>query len=70
MYLKWDVLLLADVFEKLRNNSLKDYGLYPSHCLSSPGLSRDAMLRMTKVELELISSLDMYIFFEEGTRGT
>ena len=46
--------LLADVFEKFRNNSLKNYGLCPSHYLSTPVLSSDAMLNMTKVELELI----------------
>ena len=49
LYLKCDVLLLADVFEKFRNNSLKNYGLYPSHYLSAPGLSWDAMLKMTKL---------------------
>ena len=37
--LYFDVLLLADVFEKLRNNSLKSYGLCPSRCLNAPGLS-------------------------------
>ena len=67
LYLKCDVLLVADVFEKFRNNSLKNYGLHPSHYLSTPVLSGDAMLNMTK--LELISDLDMYIFFEKGTRG-
>ena len=39
LYLKCDVLLLADVFEKFRKNSLKNYGLYPSHYLSTPGYS-------------------------------
>ena len=33
LYLKCHVLLLADVFEKFRNNSLKKYGLCPSHYL-------------------------------------
>ena len=69
LYLKCDVLLLADVFEKFRNNSLKNYGLCPSHYLSAPALSWDAMLNMTKVKLELIPDLDMYIFFEKGTSG-
>ena len=55
LYLKCDILLLADVFEKFRNNSLKNYGLCPSHCLSAPTLSCDAMLNMTKIKLELIS---------------
>ena len=58
-YLKCDVLLLADVFEKFRNNSLKNYGLCPSHYLSAPALSWNAMLNMTK--FKLIPSHDMYI---------
>ena len=37
-YLKCDVLLLADVFEKVRNDSLKNYGLCPSHYLSDPDM--------------------------------
>ena len=69
LYLKCDFLLLADVFEKFRNNSLKNYGLCPSHYLSTPALSWDAMLNMTKVEPELISDPDMYIFFEKVMRG-
>ena len=35
LYLKCDVLLFVDVFEKFRNNSLKNYGLCPSHYLSA-----------------------------------
>ena len=69
MYLKCDVLLLADVFEQFRNNSLKNYGLRPSHYLSTPTLSWDGMLNMPKVELELTSGANMYIFFEKGMRG-
>ena len=46
-YLKKDVLLLADVFEKFIDACLKHYGLDPCHYFSSPGLSWDAMLKMT-----------------------
>ena len=63
LYLKCDVLLLAGVFEKYRNNSIKNYGLCPSHYLSVQALSWDVMLNMTKVKLELIPDPDMYIFF-------
>ena len=70
LYLKCDVLLLADMLKKIRNNSLNNYGLCPSHYLSTPALSWDAMLNMTKVELELNTDPDVYIFFEKGlTRG-
>ena len=63
------MLLLADVFEKFRKNSLKNYGLCPSHYLSAPGLHWDEMLKMTKTELGLFPDLDIYIFFAKGTRG-
>ena len=65
LYLKCEVLLIADVFEKFRSNSLKSYGLCPSHYLSTLGLSQDAMLKMTKNRLELIPDPDMYIFSEK-----
>ena len=38
-YFKKDVLLLADVFEKLIGTCLKYYGLDPCHYFNSPGLS-------------------------------
>ena len=69
LYLKCDVLLLADVFQKFINNNLKYYGLCPNHHLSTPTLSWNAMLNMTKIKLELISDLYIHIFFENGMRG-
>ena len=68
-YLKKDVLLLADVFEKFIETCLKFYGLDPYHYYSSPGLSWDAMLKMTGVKLEKISNIDKYLFIEKGLRG-
>ena len=38
LHLKYHVLLLVDVFEKLKNNSLKNYGLCPINYLNIPGL--------------------------------
>ena len=66
-YLKKDVL--ADVFEKLISTNLKYYGLDPCHYFSAPGLSWDAMLKMTKIELEKRNDSDKYMFFEQGMRG-
>ena len=68
-YLKKDVLLLADVFEKFIDTCLKFYGLDPCHYFSSPGLNWDAMLKMTGVKLEKISNIDKYLFIEKGLRG-
>ena len=69
LHLKTDVLLLADVFEKFIKTCLDYYRLDPCHYFSSPGLSRDAMLKMTGIELELISDIDMHLFIEKGMRG-
>ena len=67
--LKCDVLLLAEVFEKFKKNSLKNYELCPRHYLSAPVLSWDAMLNMIKVELELISDPEMYRLHVQGIRS-
>ena len=69
MIIKKDVLLLADVFEKYIDTCLKHYGLDPCHYFSSPGLSWDAMLKMTNIELEKMSDIDKYWFIEKGLRG-
>ena len=65
LYLESDVLLLADVFENFRKTCLKHYKLDPCHYLTSPGLSWDAMLKMTEINLELISDIDMQLFVEK-----
>ena len=69
LYLKTDVLLLADVFKNFINTSLDYYGLDRCHYFSSPGLSWNAMLKITKIELELISDTDMHLLIEKGMRG-
>ena len=66
--LKKDVFVLADVFEKFIAACLKFYGLDLCHYFSSPGLSWDAMLKMTGVKLEKISGIDKYLFIEKGLR--
>ena len=57
LYLKCDVVLLADVLEKFTEFSLKNYGLCPSHYLSTPNLSWDTMLNLTKVSLNVFQML-------------
>ena len=69
LYLKTDVLLLADVFEKFISTCLDYYGLDPCHYCSIPGLSWSAILKMTGIELDLISDIDMHLFIEKGMRG-
>ena len=58
-YLKKDVWLLAAVFEKFIEMCLKFCKLDPGHYFSSPGLSWDAMLKMTCVKLDKVSDIDI-----------
>ena len=61
--------MLTDVFEKFIDTCLKYYELDPCHYFSAPGLSWDAISKMTDVKLEKISDIDIYLFIEKGLRG-
>ena len=69
LYLKSDVLLLADIFENFREQYLDTYGLDPAHYVSLPSSSWDAMQKMTGVRLDLLTDVEMLNFIEKGMRG-
>ena len=69
LYCRTDVLLLADVFETFRKTCMGQYNLDPAHYYTSPGLSWDALLKKTGVELELLTDYDQHLFIEKGMRG-
>ena len=48
---------------------MEDYGLDPSHYVSSPSLSWDATLKSTGIQLEKINNIDVHLFLENGMRG-
>ena len=60
LYLVSDVLLLTDVFENFRKACMQYYKLDPCHYFTSPGLSWDAMLKMTNIKLEVMTDIDMF----------
>ncbi len=53
LYLKTDVLLLADIFEKFYQMGLEYYKLDPAHYLTAASVAWDAMLLKTNIELDL-----------------
>ena len=69
LYVQSDTLLLSDVFETFRKTCIKEYELDPAYFVSTPGLSWEACLKLTKVKLELLTDLDMLLMFEIGIRG-
>ena len=69
LYVRNDTLVLADIFENLRQSCLKNYELDPAHFVSLPGLAWQACLKKTNVELELLTDYDMLLMVEEGYKG-
>ena len=69
LYLKTDVLLLGDVVKEFTNICHDKFGLDPFNYYTSPGFAWDCALKTSGVKLELLSNVDMYLFFEQGIRG-
>ena len=69
LYVQSDTNLLEDVFENFRDKCIEIYELDPAHFLSAPGLAWQACLKKTKVNLELLTDIDMLLMIEKGIRG-
>ena len=69
LYIKPDVILLANIFEAFRKVYLKNYGLNPAHFYTASRFAWKACLKKTRVRLELLLDPDMLLMFERGIRG-
>ena len=69
LYLKTDVLLLADVFLNFRETLMTTHKLDVCHYFTLPSYTWDAALMQTQVKLELLTDIDMILFFESAIRG-
>ena len=69
LYLKTDICHLSDIFQKFSDFAYQTYELDPRHSFTLPGFSWQSMLKMTKINLELISDPDMYLFLIDTIRG-
>ena len=64
-----DILLLADVLVAFRAMCLENYQIDPLHSYTVPGFAWQAALKMTGIELDLVSDKDMYLFLVSAKRG-
>ena len=56
-------------FKTFRKTCMRQYRLDPAHYYSSPGLSWDALLETTGVELELLTDYNQPLFIKKGLWG-
>ena len=69
LYLKSDVILLADVFEKFIKISVEEYGINPFYCVSLPGYTWQCGLKYTGINLQTLQDKDMILLLENNIRG-
>ena len=69
LYLTTDALIFEYIFEVFRDTCVSNYGLDPAHSFTSPGLAWQAALKMSDVQLDLFTDINMHLFIERGIRG-
>ena len=69
LHFQSNTLLLADVFENIRNKCIEIFELHPANFLSASGLAWQACLKKTEVKLELLTNIDMLLMVEKRIRG-
>ena len=69
LYLKDDVILLADVFEKFIKISIEEYGINPIYCVSLPGCIWQCGMKYTDIKLPTLQDKDLILTLENNIRG-
>ena len=69
LYAKSNTILLADIFGSFRNMCLKIHELDPANLFSASRLAWQAVLKKTKVKLDLFTDIEMLLMVESNIRG-
>ena len=69
LYLKSDVFLLADVFEKFIKISVEEFGINPLYCVSLPGYTWQCGMKYTDINLQTLQDKEMILLLENNIRG-
>ena len=67
-WVSWYICSMRYIFA-CWNKCTEIYKLDPAHFLFAPELAWQACLKKTKVELELLTDIDMLLMVEKGIRG-
>ena len=69
LYLKVDVLQVADVFENFVESSTREYNISPLYSYSLPGYTWKAGLKLPNIKLDFIKDKDLLLLLENNIRG-
>jgi len=70
VYIKLDVVLLADCMENIRQVGIQEYGIDLAHCWTLAGYTvYRCCLKMTNLELQLKTDPNIYLMFENAIIG-
>ena len=69
LYLKSDVIWLADVFEIFIKISIEEYGIDLLYCVSLPGYTWQCGMKYTDIKLQTLQDKDMILLLEQTIRG-
>ena len=66
LYLKSDVILLADVFKKFVKVSTEEYGINPLYCVSLLGYTYQCALNYSDIKLQTLQDKDLILLKENN----
>ena len=69
LYLRSDVIFLADVFEKVVKVSTEEYGINALYCISLPSYTYQCALKYTDFKLQTLQDKDLILLMEKNIRG-
>ena len=69
LYLKMDVLQLADVFENFVKSFPREYKINPLYTYSLPGYTLKAGLKLTNIKLDYVKCKELLLLLENNIRG-
>ena len=68
-YCLCDTLLLSEVFERFKDESMENFEIEPGHFISLPGFAYQAFLKQTGVQMDYVTNADIFDMLSSNLRG-